>query len=103
MLEKLKISTWVFWVSLTVLISFLLTLICGFLKLDYLAAKLIWPILYGGYYVSPYVSVVLVLDFIFNKQADKTKLYVALILNVIFFFIAQEIFKEISHAITMML
>jgi hypothetical protein len=101
MLEKLKLSTWIFWLSVIICVSILLILLTALLKIDYVVVKILPPILYGGYYGSPYIVAILIIDFICNKSVDRTKCILAIVLNTLFFFGAREIFMEIAAAITM--
>ena len=81
MIKKLRLSSWIYYISLVFFVLCILGIISELLKYTY---PILLYIVYIGAYFSPIALVLLLIDIIFNKECKKRYCILAIIMNLIF-------------------
>jgi hypothetical protein len=80
MLKKLRISFWIYGLSIIIFIVFFVGILS---KIFHYTYPVLLMVAYAGLYFSPLAILLLLIDIIFNKECEKKYFLVALVINVI--------------------
>ena len=95
MIKKLRLSFWIYIISLILFGIFLLGLVLEFFHFSYPVLLLI---VYAGAYFSPIAIFLLIIDTLFNKEYEKKYFILAILMNLIFIGVGIDFMKEFSQS-----